>query len=331
MRQFRGTIWVLMFVVFSLSCPAAAMDGNTSTTQGGSGNVEWSIYMQTGFQHMDVEYKASFLRGPFIVELADPSSLNIRVRSANLWMGGIGADIKKGIFSGFLDLKATIPRTIHASTPTEPFYGGQNPVDWYDSHWSWWAISTGAGLDITRHIAIQAGFNWEHLYLSLRNPIDQAGIIPSFQRMFGDSYSGRLTSDLFIPWIGVKVKADRFNGTLRFSPLAYTDLDAPFKYTYVITPHSLADVIVENERYTFGHTGIWLEGNLAYDIYRTGKWGVSFWSNASWLWTRGATNLTYRADRYQNAALTSITRYNISSGGGYYYNGTYSVGLRVSY
>jgi hypothetical protein len=331
MRQLRFTIWGLMFAVLSLSNPAAAMDGNSSTVKGSSGNLDWSVYMQTGFQHMDVEFNASIPRGPFVVELADPSPLNIKVRSANLWMGGIGGDIKKGKFSGFLDLKATLPRNVDASTPSEPFYGGEKPVSWHNSHFSWWALGTGAGLDITRNFAIQAGFNWEHLYMGLRNPIDQPGVIPAFERIFGDSYSGSLTSDLYIPWIGGKVKTDRFNGTLRFSPLAYTDIDAPLTYNFVQIPFSPANITVENERYTFGDIGIWLEANLAYDIYKTDKWQVSLWSNTSWLWTRGTAHVSYQALNYRNGALSSIIAYNTNAGVGEYFNGTYTFGLRVTY
>jgi hypothetical protein len=167
--------------------------------------------------------------------------------------------------------------------------------------------------------------------MGLRNPIDQAGVIPEFERIFGDSYSGSLTSDLYIPWIGGKVKTDRFNGTLRFSPFAYTDIDAPLQYTFVQIPFSPANVNVENERYTYGDIGIWLEANLAYDIYKTDKWQVSLWSNTSWLWTRGTAHVNYRADWYQNGVLTSTLKNDSSSGGSDYFNGTYTFGLRVTY
>lgn len=329
MLKLRVIALVLMLVVLFLSHSAAAMDGNTPTVQGGSGNLKWSIYGQTGYQHMDIEYNANFSKGPFVVELADPSPLDIKIPNANLWMGGIGADIRKGPLSFFLDLKATLPRDIDVSTPSEPFYGGQFSVQWQESHLEWWKVSAGAGIDITPHIAIQAGFNWEHLYLSLHNPTDRN--IITFENVFGDSYNGSLKSNLLIPWIGLKVKEDRLSGSFRFSPLAYTDVKAPFNYTFVAIPHSSAFVIQEQDHYTFKRSGIWLEGNLDYEIYKTQKWCFSLWTSASWLRTHGSSGDAYRADLYNNGTLTSTLRNDTNSGSSTYAVSTYGLGVRIAY
>jgi len=331
MWQSRIILGGVIFAVLLFSCPALAAEGVASAAQGNSGNLEWSVYGQTGFQRMNLEYNASFPTGPFGVELAHPSPLDIKLGNVNLWMGGIGADITKGPLSGFLDLKASLPRNIDTKTPSEPFYGISLPVDWQGSHLKWWDVSIGAGIDITPHITIQAGFNWDHLSLSMRNPVDPIGVIPAFESFYGDNYSGSLKSNLFIPWVGVKVTEERLKGSLRFSPLAYTDLNVPFNYKFVVIPHSDAVVALENERYTFRHNGIWFEGNLAYDIYKIKNWCFSLWTNASWLRTNGTTGSTYRLDQYNNGTMTSTILTDASSGSGSYHVSTYAFGVRVAY
>ena len=329
MLSFRVILLVLMSSVLFFSHPAAAMDDSTSKVQGSTGDLKWSIYGQTGYQHMDVRYNAVFPRGPFIVELADPSPLDIKIRNANLWMGGIGADVKKGPLSFFLDLKATLPRDITHTTSSEPFNGGLSSVRWEDSRLKWWKVSAGTGIDITPNIAAQVGFNWEHLSLTMNSPADP--LFNAFHDFFGDTYNGSLKSNLLVPWLGFKVNDDRLGGSFRFSPVAYTDVKAPFTYTFVAVPHSSALVVIEQERYTLKRYGMWLEGNLDYDIYRAGQWKCSLWTSASWLRTHGSSSNSFNADMYTNGTLTSNILSNNNSGSSTYSVSTYAIGVRITY
>lgn len=317
-----------MFAVLLYCVPAAAIDGNASPVHNNSSNAVWSISAQTGFQHMDLNFKAPFVRSPNIgVELYTRSPLHLRLQNSNLWVNGIGADVKKSGFSGFFEWKANKPRDADVTAHSEPFWGRLDHVKWHDCHLKWWAINAGAGLDITDHFTIQAGLRAERLYLGLRNPVDRQGLIPYFHNQFGDGYRGHLESKLLIPWVGVQVQTSRLNGSLRFSPYAHTDLKIPFTYYFVATPLTA----IEHQDYSFKHNGMWLEGSLAYDIYKTTTWSCSLWAQASWLWNDGRTYSTYQGDIYMSGSPIMQIRDYSSEKDGKYNTGIYGIGLRINY
>ncbi len=183
-------------------------------------------------------------------------------------------------------------------------------------------------MDITAHFTIQAGLRVEHLSLGLNNPTDTLGLINYFHNTFGDVYSGNLKSDLLIPWVGLQVRESRLDGSLRFSPIAYTHLNIPLDYTAVFSPTLTT---LEQSHYTFRNNGFWLEGNLAYDIYKTAKWRFSLWSTASWLWTRGGTNDDYQATLYRSGLPATTLLANSSYVTSSYIVGIYRIGLRLAY
>jgi hypothetical protein len=317
-----------MFAVLLYCVPAAGIEGNALPVQDKSSKAVWSISAQTGFQHMDLNFRAPFITGNLIgVELFTRSPLHLRLHDGNLWVSGIGADVKKGGFSGFFEWKMNKQRETEVTSHSEPFWGGLDSVKWHDCNLKWWAINAGAGLDIIDHFTIQAGLRVEHLYLGLHNPVDDRRLIPQFKIQFGDDYRGYLESELLIPWVGVRVQTSRLNGSLRFSPYAYADLKVPFTYYFVATPLTA----IEHQDYSFKNNGVWLEGSLAYDIYRTTTWSCSLWGQASWLWIDGKTRSTYQADVYSSGTYIAQIRDSGSEKDSKYNTGTYGIGLRISY
>jgi hypothetical protein len=174
----------------------------------------------------------------------------------------------------------------------------------------------------------------EHLSVGLKNPSDSPGgpgLINFFHNVYGDTYAGNLKSDLWIPWVGLQVREDRLNGSLRFSPVANTSVKAPFNYTFVAIPGSLAVLAFDQDQYRFRNNGFWLESNLSYDLYKTSKWRFSAWSTGSWLWARGGVNNDYQSVGY----LPGIPPINLAAGSTYahgsYLVGNYGLGLRLAY
>lgn len=318
-----------IFTLLSSCIPSSAAEKDTLLVHKNSGNTVFSISALTGYQHIDLHFIAPFARGPAGVELFHPAPLDLELHDADLWVGGIRADIKKGRFSGFVTLMANWQRDTTVTTSSEPFWGGINPVGWSGNDLKWWAINAGAGLDITKHFAVQAGLRVERLSFGLHNPFDSARIIPFFHNFFGDDFRGELDSKLLIPWIGVRGQASRLSGSLRFSPLAHAEVQVPLTYRTVLIPGTLETI--EQDNYSFSHNGIWLEGSLAYDIYRTPSWSCSLWAQASWLWAYGGVENTYRAVMVPAGAPVTTILSGISTVDGKYYTGSYGIGLRIGY
>jgi opacity protein-like surface antigen len=318
----------VVFVVMLCCVPASAIAEEASTVQENPNNFIWSVSAQTGYQYMDLSFKAPFDTGSFGMELFHPSPLELELHNANLWVIGLGADVKKGRFSGFLEAKANVPEDTEVSSSSEPFWAGDSEVEWNDCKLKWWSINGGVGMDITPHITIQAGLKVERLSLKLNDPVDDEGLIPFYQETYGDSYDGKLKSKLLLPWIGVRAQISRLNGSLRFSPYAYTDLEIPLTYEYIALP---TIKIIEEEEYSITNNGLWLEASLAYDIFKTDKWTCSLWGEASWLWTDGRTSNKYKAVLHQSGSSATTLLRDSGSEDGEYEIGTYGVGLRVNY
>ena len=308
--------------------PVQAIEKKISLVKDNSSNFTWSIYGETGIQHTDLHFNAPFVAGIVPQNLFVSSPLNLELHNADAWYGGIGTEFKIGRFSAFAEGKTTMPRQTSVGTDAEPFWGGMNPVIWNGNRLNWWAVNGGAGVDITSHFTIQAGLKFERLSLGLSNPMDSQGQIALFHDQFGDTYSGDLVSKLLIPWVGVRAQAAGLSGSLRFSPFAHVDLQIPFSYTTVL---SATQVVVENENYSFEQNGMWLEANLAYDLYKGPSWTCSLWAQASWLWVYGDTLNTFQATRYQTGTPATVFLTNSSSVASSYYTGAYGIGLRVGY
>jgi len=308
--------------------PAVAADGDVSTVTGTSTDTVWSIYAQTGYQHIFLHVHAPFDNSNAVgVELFTQSPLDLRLHGADLWVSGIGARVHKGRFSGFLEWNANKPRDTEVTADSEPFWAGYDQVEWNDCHVKWWSVNGGVGVDITKQFVVQAGLKYESLYMGLHDPVDRTGLIPYFQDTYGDHYEGYLESKLLLPWIGVQFHTSRLNSSVRFSPYAYTDLKIPFTYYFVATPVTAT----EHQDYSLKHSGFWLEGNLAYDIYQTTHWSCTLWTQVSWLWTDGSVSSDYEADIYSSGIPIAEIKDSASENDSRYNTGNVAVGLRIRY
>jgi len=328
MLRICSVILGFIFLVIVTGVDAAALEKDSLLVQNKSGNTVFSISALTGYQHIDLHFIAPFAQGPGGVELLHPSPLNLELHDGDLWIGGLGADIKKGRISGFVKLMTNRQRDTTVTTTSEPFWGGDNPVKWSGNDLKWWAINAGAGFDITKHFTIQAGLRMERLSFGIFDAFDSQRLIPLFRNFFGDDYRGELDSKLLIPWVGVRGQINRFSGSVRFSPLAHTEVQIPFTYRTVL---SSTVTTVEQENYSFSHNGVWLEGSLAYDILKRPSWSCTLWAEASWLWAYGGVQNTYTATWIQTGTPVTTVLSSISTVDGQYYTGNYGIGLRINY
>jgi len=321
-------LWVVSAVLLFNGIPAAGADEDTASTQENSTAAVWSVYAQTGYQHIYLHFKAPFENSNILgLELFTRSPLELRLRNTDLWLGGIGASVQKNRFSAFVEGGGSQSRDARVVSNAEPFWAGDDHVDWKDCHVKWWNINGGIGMDVTDQFTIQAGFKYESLHSGLRDPVDRRGLIPNFNKIYGDRYEGRLESELLLPWIGVRFDTCRLSSYLRFSPYAYTDLKIPLTYHYIDTPITAT----EHQDYSFKHSGFWLEGNLAYDIFKNDNWCCTLWTQVSWLWTDGRTDSEYRAKIYNAGVQVGSIKDSASEKDSTYNTGNVATGLRVTY
>jgi hypothetical protein len=118
----------VVFVVMLCCVPASAIAEEASTVQENPNNFIWSVSAQTGYQYMDLSFKAPFDTGSFGMELFHPSPLELELHNANLWVIGLGADVKKGRFSGFLEAKRTCQKI--RKSPVRPNLSGPEIPRW---------------------------------------------------------------------------------------------------------------------------------------------------------------------------------------------------------
>jgi hypothetical protein len=279
-----------------LSAPAGTNGTLLVGNSEGPGITEWSVSTLTGYQHTGFSFQSPNARGAVGVVLFHPSPLDVKLGNGDLWIGGLGVNLRRGRFSSFLEMSGNAGKSTHVSTPSEPFYGGMHPVDWNGNHLDWWTIDAGVGMDVTKSITLLAGVKVEDMSMELHDPVDPTGQISTFHTVFGDTYNGNVHSRLTIPWIGAKIQAKRWSGTLRFSPLAHANLEMPFDY-YFVNPIP-AFQYRERENYVFKNDGLWLEGNVDYDLYTSPRWRWSLWAKASWLRVTGSATATYTVTGY---------------------------------
>ena len=289
--------------------------------------VKCSVAAKAGYQQMAVNFNLPMpFTGLFGPALYASSTLDFKLQGAGVWIGGIEANAQRGPISAFLGVEANARKNVGVLTSSDPFWSGEYPVEWKGSQFQWWAIDGGAGLD-TPALTIVGGLRVEHLSLKLEGPVDSDGLIQYYQATFGDRYRGDFLNILWLPYVGIRTQGHCWRGTLRLSPVAWTDLTIPARYFYVDSP---ALRFFEQARYTFKRNGIWLDGSVDYDVHTSSNCRCSFWFRANWLRIRGDGSEGYQLDGYF-AGLTAQLLTDSNSGTGMYTSYNFGGGVRAEY
>ena len=229
--------------------------------------------------------------------LATTSSLDLKLQDADVWTGGIRVDARGDRFSAFLTAEGNAHTNVRVDTSSEPFEAGYLPVEWRGSNLEWWAIEGGGGVRIRGNLSVVGGMKLEHLSLKLADPVDPLGEIRFYQAYYGDRYSGDFRTKLWIPYLGIQIEGLSYGAKLLFSPVSWADVRIPFRYLYVDVPHNpYFGVTFEDAQYRFKPNGLWLAGDLHYELRVRDALRCNIWFKGSWMKIRGQGTEGYRYD-----------------------------------
>lgn len=288
--------------------------------------VQVSPWVKVGYQSMALNLNIPV---PDIVEFGPAlllqSTLDFKLLDAGVWVGGLGINARKDLFSAFLSVEANAGKNVRVETASEGFWAGEFPVNWRGSRLEWWAIDGGGGVDLTTNVGMVGGLRLEHWSLKLADPVDPTGLIREFQALYGDRYRGDFLTKVWVPYVGIRTAGPYFKGLLRFSPVVFCNAKIPLRYTYVDVPFG---VTFEETDYTFKRIGLWLDASLDSAVQVSPDFRCSIWLKGSWLQVRGRGREGYRLD-FAAAGGASGNLFNLSgSATGVYTSHILAVGLR---
>ncbi len=190
-------------------------------------------------------------------------------------------------------------------------------MEWRGSGLEWWAIGGGGAVNLRRNVAVVGGMKIEHLSLKLEDPVDPLGNFQRLRTTYGDRCSGDFLTKLWIPYLGIQFDGLNYRGKLLFSPVAWADVKIPFRFLYLFFAHGSSFIGVEDAQYDFKPNGLWLEGDLQYDMRVHGNLGCNLWLKGSWLQIRGRGREGYESNGVDHG-VPEAPIYDSSSADGSY-------------
>jgi len=279
-----GVLILLAVLLVPAICTAQELPSLYAIGSLNVGGVGIVPSLKVGYQSMAVNINVPVpFSGIFGLELATASTLDFKLQDAGVWIGGVRVDARRGGLSLFVTAEGNASKSARVSTQSDPFWAGFFPVYWRGSNLQWWSIDGGGAVDVSRDLAIIAGFKAEQLSLNLADPIDPTGVIRQFQAQFGDRYSSDFLTKLWVPYFGLRVEGFNSTGTLIISPYTWANVTIPFRYLFIDTPF----FGYEDARYNFNNGGVLLEGDIDYRVQAFANVGCTLWLKGTWCQIRG--------------------------------------------
>jgi len=257
------------------------------------GTVEIQPSVRIGYQHLTLNMTLPLPYPDNFASFWDPSGLDFSIPNANIGVGGLRVDVRRGPYSVFVDAEGSANGSVRISTPSEPFLAGNLPVDWTGTRLEWWSLSGGGSIGIGTNTSVIGGIKAEHLSLRLSDPTDPVGFIQESIQLYGEQYSGDLSIKLWVPYFGLQMAGINFKAAFIFSPCTWADVSIPFRY---VCPDPWMAVGYGDARYMFKRSGILLEGVFDYQLPMSSNTGCTLWAKASWCQISGRGSEDYRFD-----------------------------------
>ncbi len=203
-------------------------------------------------------------------------------------------------------------------------------MEWRGSGLEWWALGAGGVVNLRGNVALLGGIRLEHLSLKPEDPVDPFGNLQRLRDTYGDRYSSNFLTKLWIPYFGVQFDGQNYQGKVLFSPVAWANVKIPFSFLFVFMEHGTSFIGFENAEYDFKPNGLWLEGDLQYDMRVRGNLGCNLWFKGSWLQIRGRGREGYEAEGTEHGVPVAPF-YDSASANGSYTNYILAGGLSASW
>jgi hypothetical protein len=224
--------------------------------------------------------------------ILERKSLDFKLHNAGVWMGEVGVDSKlsERLYCS-LSASGSQKQNVSVTMPQNPFGNfslpqlAENGLTWSGTQFQYWSIDGNAGIELRSDMVIIGGIRFNKMSMNLRDPADSAGQLPRPGTQFFSDFS----SNLWIPYLGIKVVDSYYDFSVIASPLATVSVSVPLTFIVVdVDPASS-----ETSTYKIGHAGWFIEANGNYFRNLTNNLTVSLWGKLNWLNVRGNGTLDH--------------------------------------
>lgn len=306
----RWSVLATLLVILAMVSTAQAqgLPGLAGLGSSLTNGVTVTPQVQVGYQKLGLNFNLPALRDPG--PLAWPSTLDLELRKADLWLVALEADVDFPSGLTFaLKGQTNFRKNASAYERQEYVEGGTQGVSWTASNLQWWTIDGRLMYRFSPDFSVVAGLRREKVSFNLTNPITDQGfplnLDDSGNIGFGTTYerhwrySSNLVSKLWIPYVGLDIIGTQYKASLIASPFASAEVQVPAEYftdtAFFLSGALLAQLITGEElKYRVMKPAAFIEGNFTYDINVSQGFKLGLWCSASWLRLRGQGDWNYR-------------------------------------
>ncbi len=253
------------------------------------GENTFTCQVKAGYERLDFRFNVPIPEVPpfFGLEIVFPSSVNFKMKDANVWIGAVEFELQMGeTYGAFINAEGAASKRVDVSDQQDPF---GLPVEWKGSKLEWWSIEGGGFYNLRKDCAFVGGLRRSRLSLKLHDPSDQLGLYQGFlQTGFNDLYSADLLTNMWIPYIGIRVNGNNYRAELLYSPVSFADVTLPFRYRFdIAVPTFGGPFAFQEERYSMNRLGTFLEASMDYHMNWTSSVALGLWIKGTYMNIRG--------------------------------------------
>ncbi len=249
------------------------------------------------------------------------SALDLSLRRSVLPLGRFGLLVNFGDrFTLFANAEGTLSKNVSFQTKDEPFGA---TIDWNGSRLRHGSLELGFLYDLSAYnpydLSVIGGLRWYKLSATFDGPsfnYSAAGSKPlgpfstlDYSHSSSNGYDGDINVPIFIPYFGLQLSGANYRATFVGSPFASVQLKLPFDsyqsqslnisagntfptcktrfWLLWVLDYQRSESEATQLSYQFDKSGIFLEGTFDYDMYKSSRFGLSFWSRGQFMSFRG--------------------------------------------
>jgi hypothetical protein len=265
---------------FGVSSPGCSSD---------SGGCIFTSRVKAGYERLDFRFNVPIPEVPPFngLEIIFPAAVDFKTKDANVWIGAVELELQMRETLGvFVNGEGAASRRVDVRDEQDPF---QLPVEWKGSELEWWSIEGGGFYYFRPGYALVGGLRRSRLSLKLQDPSDVFGFYQGFLQVgYNDRYTADLLTDMWIPYIGIRMNGDNYKAELLYSPLSFVDVTLPFRYRFDIAfPTFGGPFAFQQERYSMDKVGTFVEASLDYYLRSGANYTLSLWAKGTYMNIRG--------------------------------------------
>ncbi len=215
-------------------------------------------------------------------------NLELSFKGANMAIGSVQASAESscGLFFSVRG-QGNVQRDIVIETQQELLFA----KDWKGSGFQWWTLEGNLGFRLTPCWSLLFGVRRENLSVGLNDPKPDAvpiAQIPGLLTFSPAAGAGRLSSALWVPYLGLEATGPHYRACLLWSPLASLDMGIIDNRSFTLSLGNLSvQAIVHLDYAIRNKAGDFVEYDFAYDLGVASRLAFQLWCTGNYMWLRG--------------------------------------------